>query len=296
MVKIYKSDAAKQKVIHSYNQLLAQWEVQYEEHHVRTAYGLTHCIVCGHSQNPPLVLFHGVGDNSAVMWMLNIKELSKHFFCIAVDTIGGPGKTAPNENYTKHSFDQVEWINQVVDHFKLHTIYLAGVSNGAYMAYNYTVQNPDRVHKAVCMEGGMVTSPVKAMISTLLIMFPEILIPTEKNLSKVLKKLSSPQTDLFIKHPDIEQHLILLMKSHQQQAMFAHKIEKYNRTEGAAVKDKLYFLIADHQLNRKKALIHTLDEGSYRYKVIANAGHGINHEQPAAINQEIIHFLKEQHK
>ncbi|MGI2296981.1 alpha/beta fold hydrolase [Paenibacillus sp. GXUN7292] len=291
MVKIYKNDKAKQQVISSYNQLMDRWEVQYQEHTVDTKYGFTHCITCGKPENPPLLLFHGVGDNAAVMWVLNIKQLSTHFYCIAVDTIGGPGKSVPNENYTKHSFNQVEWINEILDHFNIKKINMAGVSNGAYMAYNYAAVNPDRVHKVVCLEGGMVTNPLKAMFNTLLIMFPEILVPTYRNLSKVLRKLSSPHTDLFAKYPIIEEHLITLMKSHNQQAMFAHKIEKYDRSRGIAVREKLYFLIAEHHLNRKNDLIHTLDDGRYYYKVIANAGHGINHEQPEIINDEIIQFV-----
>lgn len=290
-MKIYKSGIAKQQVIHSYDCVLEMWSTDFQEHVVDTKYGMTHCITSGSPENPPLLLFHGVGDNSAVMWVLNMKELSKHFYCIAVDTIGGPGKSIPNENFNKNSFNQTDWIIQIIDHFNIGIVNIAGVSNGAYMAYNFTTVNSNRVHKVVCLEGGMVTKPLKKMVQTLLLMFPEMLMPTHNNLIKILKKLSSPKSDVFEKYPLLAKHLVLLMKSHNQQAMFIHRLEKYNKEKGVAIRDKLYFLIAEHRIDHKKDFIEILNEGTFRYKVIAEAGHGINHEQPETINNEIIRFL-----
>lgn len=291
MVQVYKNESARNLVIGSYNKILDIWSTPYQEHDVPTEYGLTHCITSGNSENPSLLLFHGVGDNSAVMWALNIRELSRHFYCIAVDTIGGPGKSVPNDKFNKQTFNQVKWIDQILDHFKINTVNIAGVSNGAYIAYNYTAVRCDRVRKAVCMEGGMITSPLKSMIQTLMMMFPEILIPTNRNLLKVLKKLSSPGADVFERYPLLAEHLVLLMKSHNQQAMFAHKLEKYDKTRADSVKEKLIFLIADHKIGLKKDFMAILNGDGFRYKIIPNAGHGINHEQPEVVHKEIIGFL-----
>lgn len=291
MVQVYKNESARKLVIKSYNRILDIWSTPYQEHDVPTEYGLTHCITSGNSENPPLLLFHGVGDNSAVMWALNIRELSRHFYCIAVDTIGGPGKSVPNDKFNKQTFNQVKWIDQILVHFKINTVNLAGVSNGAYIAYNYTTVRCDRVRKAVCMEGGMITSPLKSMIQTLMMMFPEILIPTNRNLLKVLKKLSSPGADVFKRYPLLAEHLVLLMKSHNQQAMFAHKLEKYDKTRADAVKEKLIFLIAAHKIGLKKDFMAILNGDGFRYKIIPNAGHGINHEQPEVVHKEMIGFL-----
>lgn len=291
MIHIFKNDAGKEQVLHSYDRILEMWSTDFQEHDVETAYGVTHCITSGSKENPPLLLFHGVGDNSAVMWALNVRELSKHFYCIAVDTIGGPGKSVPNGNFTKQTFNQVEWINQIIDHFNMETIHIAGVSNGAYMAYNYTAANSERVIKTVCMEGGMVTKLIKTMIQTLLIMFPEILVPTRQQLFKVLQKLSSPNSAVFTKHPILAEHLILLMKNHNRQAMFVHNIRKYEKEKGALIKHKLYFLIAEHRMNLKKDFLAILNADGFRYSVIPDAGHGINHEQPEKTNREIVQFM-----
>ena len=95
-MKIYKNNKGKELVIKSYNELLKLWNIKYEEVNLKTKYGITHCIISGDNNKPPLLMFHGVGDNSAVMWIKNIEDLSQHFHCIAVDTIGGPGKSVPN--------------------------------------------------------------------------------------------------------------------------------------------------------------------------------------------------------
>jgi len=291
MIKVFKNESARQQVMAAYDRLLERWPVAIREIDVDTSYGSTHCITAGNLGNPPLILLHGVGDNSAVMWPLNIEALAAHFYCIAVDTLGGPGKSRPNEQFHKKTFNQVRWLDEVIQHFSSARVHMAGVSNGAYMAYNYVATGSEKVDKVICLEGGMVVKPLKAMVQTLFLMFPELLVPTRSNLLKVLKKMSAPGSTLFEEHPWLAEHLILLMRHHNQQGMFAHRLEKYNPAHGAAVRDQLYFLIADHRLKQRGDFMRILEDGAYRYKLIRQTGHGINHEQPAIINEEMIQFL-----
>jgi pimeloyl-ACP methyl ester carboxylesterase len=60
---------------------------------VGSPFGDTHVLVAGAADAPPLVLFHGVGDDAAVMWLYHIKDLSARHRCYAVDTLGGPGRS-----------------------------------------------------------------------------------------------------------------------------------------------------------------------------------------------------------
>lgn len=291
MVNVFKNQKSMEKVLKSYDALLKMWDVEYIEKDIETSFGKTHCILTGKKENPPLVLFHGVGDNSAVMWAPNIKELSEHFFCIAVDTLGGPGKSVPNEKYIKKHFSQQIWINEIADQLHLQKFNMAGVSNGAAMVFNYTTKESDRIIKAVCIEGGIVTNPLKSIISTVGMMFPEALFPTKRNMLKVLSKLCSPDSGFIERYPEIAEHLILLMKSHNRKAMFVHTIEEYHSDKGSAVKDKLYFLIGAHMVEKRNEAIQILNKGAHRYKIVQNAGHALNHEQPEITNHEIIAFL-----
>lgn len=108
----YKHPLGKQLIYDSYELLLDSWGTKYEERDVDTAYGLTHVITAGDPQSPPLLLFHGTADNSAMMWIYNVKVLSEKFYIIAVDAIGGSGKSEPNTHYYK-SFNQVTWIDDL---------------------------------------------------------------------------------------------------------------------------------------------------------------------------------------
>jgi len=74
------------------------------------------------------------------------------------------------------------------------------------------------------------------MMRTIGMLFPEILMPAQKNMKAIMKKLISPNSELLEKYPLIIDHLVLLMK-----AMFIHTIDGYNKDEGITIKDKLYF-------------------------------------------------------
>lgn len=87
----------------SYNKLLHAWGTDLEERYIETTYGLTYIIIAGDHSTPPLMLFHGTVDNSAMMWIYNMKDLSKEFYVIAVDTIGRSGKANQIMNIGEHS-------------------------------------------------------------------------------------------------------------------------------------------------------------------------------------------------
>lgn len=294
MIKVFKNEKGRERAIESYNMLLGSWDVEVVEMDIQTKCGTTHCITAGNKENPPLLMFHGVGDNSAVMWLLNMKELSQHFYCIAIDTIGGPGKSVPNDKFNKNEFDQIEWINEIANTFKLDKFYVMGVSNGAAITYKYTLHESERVIKAVCVEGGIITKPLKSMIGTLLLLFPEILIPTKKNMIKAMSKLVSPDSDIYAKHPEVIDHIIMVEKVHNKSAMFPHKLEKYDREKALKIKDKLYFILGDYMVASSKSrqeYIELLKDVGFKYDVIKNAGHAVNHEQPEIVNEKIIAFL-----
>jgi len=289
-MNVFKNELVKQNVLSQYDVFLKKWSIDYKEIDIDGKYGITHCIETGITNNPPLFLFHGVGDNSAIMWILNIKELSKHFHCIAVDTLGGPGKSVPNGNYNKQ-FDQEEWISSILDYFELKNTNIIGVSNGGYMAYNYYLNNPMRVHKIVGIEGAFIMNPIKAMISTIFLLFPEVLIPTNNNMKNIFYKMTSPKSEIFQNNSDIMDYMINIMKAHNQKAMFMHKVNRYKRNEAEKIKGNMLFLLGDYRIKHKKQLLDIMEQDGINYKIIPNAGHGLNMEQSEIVNNEIIKYL-----
>ncbi len=289
-MNIFKTDKHKQQILKRYDEFLSQWGVPYTEKDISGKWGTTHCIEAGSNTNPPLFLFHGVGDNSAVMWLLNAAELSKHFFCVALDTPGGPGKSTINDEYSK-TFNQEQWITSILDYYSFPKVYLTGVSNGAYMAYNYFARHSERISRAVCIEGGIILNPMKSMIRTIGLLFPEILFPVKKNMMKIFKKMISPFSPIFSNHPEIADYLIDIMKAHNQKAMFAHKLNKFSRSEADAVKKDILFLFGDYNKEKRTEYFRFLDNNLISYSILSNAGHALNMERSELVNEFIIKFL-----
>lgn len=150
----YKTENGQRLIYESYDRLLAGLSVPLEQQNIPTTYGITHIITAGSSENPPLLLLHGTGDNAAMMWVYNMEELSQTFYVIAIDNIGGSGKSEPNDNYSQ-PFDQAKWLDEILEALRINSVYIAGVSYGAYLAYHYALMRPDRVEKIVCMAGSI---------------------------------------------------------------------------------------------------------------------------------------------
>ena len=158
--------------------------------------------------------------------ILKHTRIARIFYCVAVDTIGGPSKSIPNKKY-KSEFDKIEWIRSIIDYFGYEKVNIVGISNGACMVFNFTEKHPDRIDKTVCIEGGLVLSPMKSIVKTIGLLFPEVISPTENNMMKIFYQMTSPESKIFQGNLNIIKYIILLMKAHDQNAMFPHKFEKY---------------------------------------------------------------------
>lgn len=291
-MKVYKSEKAKNQILHSYDKLLDMWKVDLEEMDIPTTYGTTHVILCGNENNPPLILFHGVGDNSALMWLYNAQALSEHFRIYAVDTIGGPGKSCPNENYNKE-YDDIKWIDELLTALKLKEVYAAGVSNGTYLAQLYTVHRPEKVIKIICMAGTVPVgsfSPIKIMMK---IFLPEALFPTRKNAVKLLHKLSGINSQVFTDNTLILEHYYLLLKGFNNMAMRYHKIIPVNNKQIEILRGKALYLVGEDDPFAKMGGKDILLDYKMNIRLYPKVGHGINHEISEEINRAIIeYFLK----
>ncbi len=294
-MKVYKSKKAKQRIIETYDRLLTLWDVAVKETDISTTYGTTHIIECGKDGAPPLVLFHGVGDDSALMWIFNAKALAEYFHLYAVDTIGGPGKSRPNEKYDK-SFDEIKWLDEVFDTLKLKQVYLAGVSNGAYMTQHYGIMRPDRVTKMICMSGSAVASgdsksPLRRMLKVFL---PEALFPTNKNVVRLIKKLTGKNYRKFTENPDIMEHYTQMIRGFNNMAMTYHKIDSFSEEQVLSMQGKALFLCGEADpLGDMETVKAILTKYHLDYRFFPEAGHGVNHELSEEINKIMIEYLSE---
>lgn len=291
-MKVFKSEKGKNKLYESYDKLLKLWDTEYEERDVITKFGTTHIIEAGQKNERILFLFHGVGDNSAMMWILNAKELADKFRIIAVDAIGGAGKSVPNENYGK-GFSQTEWMTELMDKLGIEKADAAGVSYGCYLAQHLKIELPERIGKIVGMSGTIsVEGSKSSMIRMIKAFLPEALFPNDKNIHKLLKKLTGPDFSELFNYDELMKHWKLMLRNFNNASMAPHKIKKFSAEEFLKIKDESMFLIGDHDiLSYYPGSLDIMDELGINYELIENAGHVINHEFPALINKKILYYL-----
>lgn len=288
-MKVYRSEKFGKRILDTYDQLLALWNTDKEERDIPTTFGMTHAIICGKKGSPPMLLFHGVGDDSALMWLYNAEALARHFRIYAIDTIGGPGKSRPNGNYNAE-FSDVKWIDEVLAGLKLDQITITGVSHGAYLAQLYGLNRPEKVRKMCCLAGSVAASdsgPIKNMMK---IFLPEALFPTKNNTIKLLRKLSGRNSAVFTENPVILEHYGHLLRGFNNGAMRYHKVERFFDEQVAAIREKALYLAGEDDpfmlLGGKDMLL--------KYKMNARffpeVGHGINHEISEEINRILIDY------
>lgn len=297
MVKRFKSQAGKQLIYESYDRLLELWGIDKEELDIETKYGKTHVIVSGNPVNPPLVLFHGSGDNSVMTWFVNIPELVKHYYVVAVDFFGGAGKSEPNDSYPK-KFDLVLWVDTILDTLNIEKVSIAGVSFGGYLALAYTAKNPNRVSKIVCMANYPYLKGIKSRLLTYLLifravktLFPEILNPTEQNSINILQKLTAPNCVApSLINKEMMKHWFYILKYSR---IVTHDLTYFEDKAISVFRDKALFLIGDSDIwTYHPSVMKILNDNNLIYKIIKNTGHVINHEQQELVNREIIDFLQ----
>ena len=291
-MKVYRSRQAGLRIRDTYDKLLKEWGCEVKERDISVSYGTTHVIECGDENSAPLVLFHGVGDDSALMWIYNAEYLGRYFHVYAIDTIGGPGKSVPNENYNK-TFDDIKWIDEVLDGLGISKAYFAGVSHGSYLVQAYTVSRSDRVIKGVCISGSAAVGGKKnSMKAMMKIFLPEALMPTDKNVSKLIKKLCGSRYGVFTENRTIMEHYKYLLKGFNNMAMRYHKISGYSGDQIGMLRKKLVYLVGEEDPFQKLGGKEILSQNHMETFFYKDAGHGLNHELSEKINKKMVSILQ----
>jgi pimeloyl-ACP methyl ester carboxylesterase len=102
-------------------------------------------------QGPVLILLHGVCA-SLHTWDGWVERLKGHYRIIRLD-IPGFGLTGPALDKSLYQIDAaVNLFEKLVNEMKLDKFYLAGNSLGGYIAWNYTLKNPDKVEKLILID------------------------------------------------------------------------------------------------------------------------------------------------
>ena len=145
----FKSSEGEAAYFSAYDAALKMWPVPYDEMDISNRFGVTHIVASGPSNAPPVVLLHGYWA-TLTMWTPNIAQLSRGHRVYAIDVMGQPGKSIPDEPI-RNAADYVEWLTAVLDALHLGRIFLAGMSYGGWLALDYATAAPQRVQALVLL-------------------------------------------------------------------------------------------------------------------------------------------------
>ena len=170
----FKSPEGEAAFLAAYDKAMKLWLVPYEEIEIPSRFGITNVVTSGPRDAPPLVLLHGMLA-TLTMWAPNIADLSKDYRVYAIDIMGQPTKSVPDEPIQDVA-DFVSWLSVTLDSLDLDRISLVGMSYGAWLALNFAMTAPERVQKLALLSPVACFQPLVRQF--ILRMMPMVLFPT----------------------------------------------------------------------------------------------------------------------
>ncbi len=169
----FRSEHAKAEYQALYMEREREWPVALETRLIETPAGQTYVRISGRDTDPPLILLPGSRGNS-LMWIPNITALSAHYRTCALDSIYDFGLSVRRQNLTKPD-DLVNWLNEVLTVLAPNeSVRLVGMSYGGWLASQYALRFPERLHKVVLLAPAATVLPVSPtlIIRALLTVIP----------------------------------------------------------------------------------------------------------------------------
>lgn len=148
----FKSPEGEARFRAAYDEVLKLWPVPCEQLDIPTRFGMTHVVTAGPTDAPPLVLLHGYMATS-VMWAPNVADFARSCRVYAIDIMGQPGKSIPEEPI-RTTADYAAWLTEACDALHVDRAPLVGMSYGGWLALMFAVAAPERLSKLVLLSPG----------------------------------------------------------------------------------------------------------------------------------------------
>ena len=141
----FKSPEGEAEFMAAYEATMQLWPVSHEPMDITGRYGRTHLVVSGPEDAPTLVLLH-MFFTGLTQWAANIADLSRDYRVYALDVIGQPSKSIPDQPLESRQ-DCVAWLSEVLDALNIESTDIVGASFGGWFTLNYALGAPERINK-----------------------------------------------------------------------------------------------------------------------------------------------------
>jgi pimeloyl-ACP methyl ester carboxylesterase len=290
----FKSPRGEAEYKAAYAATMELWTEPYEERDLPSRFGSTHLVVCGPEDAPPLVLLHCF-FTSLTTWAYNVGAFSRHRRVYALDMMGQPSKSVPDQPIRTRD-EMAEWLTATVDALGLRSFDLVGYSYGGFAALNYAVHAPDRIRRLVLLApvGGIVPPKKQFYVRGLL----TAVLPATRLTTNLL------WFDWFIYRPNLDDpRTRVLFDRLSHQFMLGNKHFRLGQTvppttcpdeELRGVRAPTLLLIGQQEAlydaapaaARARALIPDV-----RAELIPHASHDLPVSRPDTVNPRVLAFL-----
>ena len=291
---LYKTEEGREIAYNSYDKAMELWDVRYHEEFIETDYGKSHVIISGEENEAPLVLLPGLFAD-ATMWYPNVEALSQHFKVYTLDMPNYGGKSKPSGKAVETLDDYRTWFSQILRHYQIKEVSVAGLSYGSWLALALARKMPDSIDNLVLLDPSETFMPMNSAMAWKGFRY-FMFFPNRKKYEKFFDWMgggySDPQLDVWFEH-------MLDVIEYGSVGMFdipQHKIYKPEELEMISMpvlimaggKPIIYDSPAAFKVNAQKAIPHA------EVIIVPGAGHGLNMEKPDIVNNKMIEFLKKQ--
>jgi pimeloyl-ACP methyl ester carboxylesterase len=229
----------------------------------------------------------------ATMWYSNVSELSKHFKVFALDMPNYGGKSKPSEKKINDISDYKKWFEQIISHYKLKKVSVAGISYGSWLALALARENPQIIEDLILLDPSVTFMPMSynmAWKGFWSFMF----FPNREKYQNFFQWLNGEYSDsqmtVWLEHiiNVVELGSVGMFDIPQHRVYTKKELAMINMPVLIMASGKL-ILYDDPQIFKQNALkALPLAE----ILIIPEAGHGLNIEKSGYVNKKIIHFLK----
>jgi pimeloyl-ACP methyl ester carboxylesterase len=289
----FESAEARAAYLAAYDALLAKWPVPYEAREMPTAFGVTHVIVSGPPDAPPIVLFHAMLA-TALVWRPNVEGLSRHFRIYAVDIIGQFGKSRSSRPIRRRR-DYADWTSELFDALGISRASVVGNSYGAFLALSLASLSPTRVDRVVMINpAGVFASILPLLFRMLLGGLTMALVPAAKRPKLTVASMLGRNVQLS---PDDMEwaDLVSLVAWNRKMRPNAIFPKLFSQAELRAIRTPTLLLMGDNDLlyDPESTLKRAQERmPSLEAQIVPNAHHMAALARPDDVNARITQFLQ----